>query len=625
MESHGFLIYLAGVPLLGILAQWAAWRLQLPSILLLLGVGIGLGHFVNPDELLRQLAGTDDASFAPRILFPIISLSVAVILFEGGMTLKISEFRESGSVLLLLVTIGALVSWLLTGVAAYFLLGLDPRLCALLGAVLVVTGPTVVAPLLRHIRPSRRIGSIVKWEGIVIDPVGAILAVLVFEMVFSEHGGHSFSAGLLLLGKTILVGSVIGGLTALVLIQLLKRYLLPDFLHGVAFLTVALGVFALSNICAEESGLVTVTVLGLLLVNQKSASIEHIIEFKEHLRVFLISCLFIVLGSRLALKDIHDLGWGGVGFLAAIIFVVRPIAVYASTLLTSLDWRERIFLGFLAPRGIVAAAVTSVFALQVAAHFDGDAELKAMAERLVPITFLVIVGTVAIYGLAAAPLARQLRVAEPNPQGLLFGGAEAWVRKLAEVIYESGFQVLLVDTNYRNISSARVAGLPAECASILSEHVAEELDLGGIGRMLSVTPNDEVNALASRVFAHSLGRENVFQLTPLSSLAGRKTSMSERLRGRILFDETLDHDELGERIERTHEIKKTRITEEFSFEQFRELYGDAVILFVITEENQLQIVTSQENVAPKVGQTIIALVPQSNQREKPSSGAGAAS
>lgn len=612
VREHLFFYYLAGVPLLGIAAQWLAWRLRLPSILLLLGLGGALGAVVNPDRLLAELAGADSvASVGPRILFPIVSLSVAIILFEGGLTLRFSELRDAGSVVLRLVTLSALVSWILTGVAASLCLGLDVRLAALIGAILVVTGPTVVAPMLRQIQPSRKMASIVKWEGIVIDPIGAVLAVLVFEFVFAEGGGAPAASIAFLLLKTAVIGVVLGVITASLLVQCVKRYWIPDFLHGVAFLTVALGIFALSNLLQEESGLVTVTVLGIALANQKSVSIHHVLEFKEHLRILLISCLFIVLGSRVDPLDVYELGIGGVAFLIVMIVAVRPAAVFIAAIGTKLSMQERTFLACLAPRGIVAAAVASVFALKLAAS-AGEMEGTVLAEQatsLVPITFLVIVGTVFVYGFFAAPLANRLRLSDPNPQGILFAGAEPWIREIASQVQKEGFQILLIDTNYANVAAANMSGLPAECASILSEHVRDELDLAGIGRLLALTPNDEVNSLAVREFAHLFGRANVYQLTPWDDRSGRRTSISEHLRGRLLFAEDLHHDEIAQHMGGNRQLKTTKLADEFRYEHFRERYGDsAIILFTIDETKKLSVRTPDQTATPQPGQTVIALV-----------------
>ena len=607
------LYYLAGVLALGIAAQWLAWRLRLPSILLLLGFGFAARWVADPDQLIGE-----------KLLFPVVSLSVAVILFEGGLTLKFSELREAGGALSRLVTLGALISWALTAAAAWICLDFEPRMAVLLGAILIVTGPTVISPLLRHVRPVRRIGSIAKWEGIVIDPIGAVLAVLVFQAVLAS-GSTREAAGAAVWGfvATAVVGGLIGAVAAWLLIRLLKRFLIPDFLQGAFFLAAVLAVFALANHLQSESGLVTVTVLGILLANQKSVTIKHVIQFKENLQVLLISSLFIVLASRIQLSELLQLGWGGVAFLVVMLVLVRPASVMISMLGSELNWRERLFLSCLAPRGSVAAAISSIFALEVLLLSQAQAAAGGISEvegaltqtmvddamRLVPVTFLVIVGTVAIYGLSAGPLARKLKLAIPNPQGVLFAGAEQWVITIAKAVQEEGFQVLLVDTNYDHIARARMAGLPTCCASVLSEYVQEELDLGGIGRLLAVTPNDEVNSLAALEFAHVFTRAEVYQLPPWDVGSSRRESASDHLRSRLLFGAEINHGRLALEFSAGAQVKKTKITSEFTYDDFRARYGEsAILLFLVEESGALTVCTAEDGPTPEPGQTLICLV-----------------
>lgn len=604
--------YLAGVPALGIAAQWLAWRLRLPSILLLLAFGVALRFVVDPDSLIRDLANIPkdvDAKnpLGPKVIFPFVSLSVAVVLFEGGLTLRLNELKTAGVAVLRLCTLGVVISWVLGGIAACYVVGLPPSIGALIGAILVVTGPTVIAPLLRHIKPTRRVGSIAKWEGIVVDPIGAILAVLVFQFITGEAAQFAF-----VLFRTTAAGCILGLGGGMILVQLLKRFWVPDYLHGVTFLAVTLSAFAISNGIQSESGLVTVTLLGVYLANQKEVSLRHIIEFKEHLTVLLISCLFIVLGSRLDPKALVDVGLGGIAFVAILIGVVRPASVFLSTIRSDVNLAERAFLAFLAPRGIVAAAVTAVFALEIQ-HLihenESLAHLAQPASKLEALTFMVIVGTVAFYGLLAGPLARWLKLADAKPQGILFAGAEPWIRNIALSVQEEGFQVVLVDTNYRNIAAAKMAGLPAACYSILSERAHEELDFGGIGRLLAATPNDEVNSLAASEFVHQFGRANVYQLPPWDAGIGHRDSVSEHLRGRLLFGDGLHHDKLANLMTHGHEVKKTRLSDEFTYDQFCEMYGDsAVVLFLIDEAKNLIVRTDEDTTAPSAGQTVIALV-----------------
>ncbi|MCA9199437.1 MAG: sodium:proton antiporter [Planctomycetales bacterium] len=600
------LVFLTAVLGLGITAQWLAWRLKLPSILLLLAFGFMVGVFSgdNPDVPGDTIT---DEMLGSKLLFPIVSLSVAVIMFEGGLTLRFHEIHESAKTVLRLVTVGALVTWVLAAGSAKFILGMENGIAALTGAILVVTGPTVIGPLLRHVRPSRKVGSIVKWEGIVIDPIGAVLAVLVFDAIIEGDPQRAAIA----LAKILAIGAFLGLSLAYAMVQVLRRYWIPDFLHNPVFLAVALAAFTVSNLMAPEAGLVTVTVLGIALANQKTVAVRHVVEFKENLRVLLISCLFIVLAARIRPSDILNIGWQGLVFLAVLILLVRPIAVFASTFGSKLTKNERWFLAFLAPRGIVAAAVSSVFALEVAAH-SHDGEIVPGADMIVPVTFLVIVGTVAIYGLAASPLAKRLGLAVANPQGILFAGATPWVRALAKAVHDEGIPVLLVDTNYQNIAAARMEGLAGRCASIVSDHM-EDIDLGGLGRLMAATPNHDLNTLAAMEFAPVFGRAKVYQLPPGELRGRRREATPSHLRGRYLFANDANYDSLELRFATGSIIKKSKITDSYTYEDFLARYGEDVqILFVLTESKQLNIITAGEKIAPKSGQVLFSLVRESD-------------
>ena len=607
--------YLAIVPLLGMLAQLLAWWIRVPSILLLLGFGVLLGFWMNPDEILANLIDSESAStLGPKLVFPLVSLAVAVILFEGGLSLRFSELHAAaGGAVVRLCTVGVVVSWALGSLFAWVVLGLHWQLAVLLGAILVVTGPTVVSPLLRHIRPERSIGAVVKWEGIIIDPIGAILAVLVFEQLFhSHHHGEGHTAmyspfvGIL---KTGLIGIGIGCATSWLLTLVVKRYWLADYLHGLAFLASALSVFALSNWLMHESGLVTVTVMGIYLANQKSISIEHVVEFKENLGVFLISSLFIVLGSRLDLAVLGEVGWKGVLFVALMILIVRPISVLAAMWKSKMSWNEKLFLAFLAPRGIVAAAVVSVFSLRILASGEQDPGFIHDAEMLVPATFMLIVGTVAVYGLGAAPLARRLGLADANPQGILFGGASPWIRDLAIILKEVGYSVVLLDTNYHNVAAAKMAGLTAYCKSVLSDFAREEVDLAGVGKFLALTPNDAVNAMAAAEFSHVFSRQNVYRLSAVDAKKGERAKLGEVSKGRELFADAWSEERLQKVYENGYRPKLTSITEEFTYEDFQHEHGEDVMVMVVIEKSGIVIVnTSDVELEPKSGQAVIALV-----------------
>lgn len=588
MASEQVLIGLASIATLGFLAQWAAWRLGIPSILLLLLTGLVAGPitgFLHPNELFGTM------------LVPLVSLSVAVILFEGGLSLRLRELRSVGQVFGRLATVGVLITWLVSTAAARGLLGMDLGLAALLGSILVVTGPTVIGPLLRHIRPSGPAASILKWEGIVIDPVGAILGVLVLRAVLA---GETTDAPVEFL-KTFVVGLLLGLAGAGFLIIPLRRYAIPDWLHNAASLAAVASVFTLGELLESESGLLGVTLMGIILANQRGVVIKHIVAFKENLRTLLISALFIVLAARLKVDDLVGLGWESLLFVVVLIVVARPAAVLAAALGSNLDRRQRIFLAWMAPRGIVAASVSSVFALRLQqANYPG-------ADRLVPLTFLVIIGTVAFYGLTAAAVARRLGLSQPNPQGILLVGAHDWARELGKVLKEQGCSVLLADTNWTNLAAARMKGLGVYYGSVHSEHALDELDLSEMGRLVAITSNDEVNSLACLRFVELFDRREVYQLSPGESAEGRREAVAAEQRGRFLFGKDLSFHKLTESFEAGATIKATKLTPEFDLTAFQKANPAGVPLVLIKDKGHVEMATLDRPLGPKPGHTLIWL------------------
>ncbi len=597
------LIQLAAVIVLGIGAQWLAWRFKLPSILLLLLIGLFAGPVTglfSPDELMGDL------------LFPVVSLSVAVILFEGGLTLKLAELRQVGLTVLSVISLGAVIAWLCISTAAYYLLGLNIDMAVLLGAILVVTGPTVVGPLLRHIRPQGRVAEILKWEGIVIDPVGALLAVLVFEVIVSggfQQAGEIFLLGI---GKTILVGGLVGGLGAWILVVFIQRFWIPDYLEETVTLAMVIAAYVVSDLFQEESGLLATTIMGLVMGNQKKVAIKQILDFKENLQVLILSVLFIMLAARLTIADIRHFSFAAFLFLTAVIFVARPVSVFVSTLITDLSFRERLFLSWMAPRGIVAAAVSSIFAIRLK-------ELNfPQSEYLVPMTFLVIIVTVVVYGLTAKPLARKLGLAQQDPQGALLFGADPWVLDIAERLLEYKIPVLVVDSNWSKINHARLAGIPAYHGNILAEGVLEELPLNGIGKFLALTSNEEANSLAVLHFSELFDRQELYQLLPDDGEVGRaENSSAQHLRGRYLFRKDVNHHFFVERHLTGAVVKATLLTDEFDFQAFRKTYGTNFLpLFLITETGRLLVFALDEELTPLPGQILIALIDRSAEEKK---------
>ncbi len=591
MNEH-VIVGIGSIVVLGIGAQWIGWRLKLPAILPLLITGFIAGPltgFLDPDDLLGDL------------LFPVVSISVAVILFEGGLSLKREDVSGVRGVVQLLITVGALITWLGTWAAAYFIFGLNLFVASLLGAILVVSGPTVVLPLLRFIRPVNRVRSILQWEGILVDPVGATLAVLVLGAVGTDVTRPlAFPTIVLGIGLTLLVGGIVGLLGAAALVIPFQRNWVPEYLHTAVTLLFVIMAFMASNAIRAESGLMAVTVMGIVLANQKRVNIEHVVSFKEELGILLLSVLFIVLSARVDLSDFENIGWEAILFLGALILVIRPFAVWVSTIGSHLTWKERVFIAWLAPRGIVAASVASLFALELhELGYEG-------ADVLLPLTFLVVVGTVTVYALTAGPLARLLDLVRTNPQGTLIIGAHGWAREIAAVLNAAGFETVLVDTNGSNVRAAQLEGLTAVHGSILSEDVVDQLPLSRFGRMMALTSNSELNALAGLTMRDVIDDENLHMLA--NKMDGLSDVRKQMLQEHCLFGVDKGFSYLEDMFEDGGMIKVTPITEAYTFADFQSQYGpDAIPMFII-ENDELHVLGGNTTVSPQVGHNLISLV-----------------
>lgn len=572
MDEH-ILVGISSVIALGISAQWLAWRTKLPAILLLLVFGIIAGPvtgWINPDELLGD------------ILSPFVSISVAIILFEGGLSLRMAEFRKIGGVVIKLMTIGLIITWSLAAIAAYYLLGLSIEIAVLFGAILIVTGPTVIIPLLRQVRPTENTGSILKWEGIVNDPIGAMMAVLVYEILLTGGFTNMDASSVLVIATTIIDGSFIGALGAGILYIMLKKHWIPEYLQNPITLMIVIASFTISNLLQHESGLLAVTIMGILLANQKSAKVKHIIEFKENLQVLLISALFILLASRLQISDLAYFNFQSGLFILALLVVVRPVSIYAATWGSNLTLQEKTFLAWMAPRGIVAAAISAIFALRL------EQEGFADAEKLVPYTFVVIIATVTVYGLSANPVARLLKVAKPQPNGVLFLGAHSWSLDLACQLQELGLKVMVADSNWENISKARKRNLETYHGNILSEFAMDEINFDGIGKLFALTQNDEVNALASIRFAEIFGSSNVFQLPQSAISIHKESETTEALGGRILFSNEWNHSAIEDFMSNPNQLALYRITDGFNLKNFTKKLGkNGLIVAVLNGQDNL--------------------------------------
>ncbi|EPL05183.1 sodium:proton antiporter [Pseudomonas sp. CF161] len=595
MNEQQILLAIGGIGVTALGCQWLAWRLKLPAILFLLLSGILAGPllgWLDPQEL-----------FGP-LLMPMVSLAVALILFEGSLTLRLSEWHEIGRVVRRLVTIGALSTWAVISVATHWLLGFDWMLALLFGTLTLVTGPTVIVPMLRVVRPRASIANILRWEGIVIDPIGALLAVVVYSFIIASASGDGLSHSLLTFGGVILCGSLFGIGGGWALGSVMRHQWLPEYLHNLATLATVLGIFIAANQVMHESGLLAVTVMGMWLANMKGVDVRQILHFKENLSVLLISGLFILLAARLDLQALMALGPLVLILLLVIQFIARPLNVVLSTAGSSLNWRERALLCWIAPRGIVAAAVSAIFAIRL------DQAGHEGALLLVPLTFAVIIGTVVLQSATARPLARLLKVAEPAPSGFLIVGANTPARTIGKALQQLGSRVLLTDSNWENIRAARMDGLPTYFGNPASQHADAHLDLVGLGHLLALSPAGELNAVAAMRFRHDFGHQRLFTLT--SGLENRRTDKhraSLEHRGHLLGNETLTYNRLASLLNQGAELYSTHLTTGFTWDDYQALHGErATLLFARDSSGWVHVVTPESALQPAAGWTLLALI-----------------
>jgi NhaP-type Na+/H+ or K+/H+ antiporter len=578
---------------IGFGCQWLAWRVRLPAILFLLLAGILAGPvtgLLQPDKVMGDL------------LFPVVSLAVAIILFEGSLTLRFHELKGIGHAVRGLVTYGAVFALLMLAAAAHFIGGLGWELSFLFGALTCVTGPTVIAPMLRTVRPNARIANVLRWEGIVIDPVGALFAVLVYEAIASHREGHSLQVFL----GTVACGAAVGAVAAFIHGNLLRRHWIPEYLQNFGTLAAVLIAFSASNAIAHESGLLAVTIMGIALGNMRDVHIDDIMDFKEHLTTLLVSSLFILLAARLDWPLPQGTLFAGLMIFAAAQLIIRPLSVWISSLGSGLSWRERALVAWVAPRGIVAASVSALFAIRL------EGAGMAGADKLVPLVFLMIIGTVVFQGATARPLACWLRVAEPEPRGVLVYGANAVALEVARALHAiEGLRVVVADDDWHGIRIARMEGLPTFFGNPASQAADRSLDLAGIGHLMAMSTHRELNSLVSVHYREEFGREKVFRLRNLSPEESHgRVSLAGSLLAPAIFAEDMTHSRFDDLLREGWRIKSTRLSEAFDWSRFTEQYGENVVpLFGVEARGDLRIAPGQRPLEPKPGWTVIALVP----------------
>jgi len=584
------MVALAGIIILGIIAQWVAWKFKMPAILPLILIGLMVGPvstLITEDgsKWIEPVWNGTTGLFAGESLFYFVSLAISIILFEGGLTLKKKEILNVGPSIVRLITIGSFITFLGAGIAVHYLFGLSWSISLLFSSLIIVTGPTVITPILRNIRLKRDVSAILKWEGILIDPIGALVAVLVFEFISVENVDHYTQTAIIEFCKIVLFGFTFGFTFAYAFNFILKKNLVPKYLLNVFTLAYVLGVFVLSDSFAHESGLLSVVIMGMVLGNIDVPHLKEILDFKESLSVLLISILFILLSANMNLQDFDLIyNWQTLILFAIIILVIRPLGVFLSTKNSGLLLTEKIFISWVGPRGIVAAGIASLFGLKLVAKGVSG------AEYITPLVFFIVLGTVLLNATMARFVARLLGVFMRSSKGILIVGASEISRVLAKYLEEKNRSVTLIDNNSDKVELAQEMGLNAEVVDVFSGNAINNIEFTDVGFMLALTGSKKVNTHAISSFKNQIDKNNAYRLVS-------ETELNEGKRDEDANFLTLEDDfiKFSELIREYPQVNEVDIISEEDFVEKNQLLvkdPNTIPVFIADEKGELFVIAA---------------------------------
>ncbi len=582
---------LAGIIILGMLAQWVAWRFKIPAILPLILTGLLVGPVAaeflseNGSKWIEPVWNGEKGLFPGEGLYYFVSLAISIILFEGGLTLKRSEIKTVGTVITKLITIGSAITFLGAGVIAHAVFKLSWELSFLFSGLIIVTGPTVITPILRNIPLKKDISTVLKWEGILIDPIGALIAVLVYEFISVEGDSGFTKTAFIEFAKIITFGTLFGFSFAKALAICVNKKLVPHYLLNVVSLSVVLLVFVASDFFAHESGLLAVVVMGMVLGNSKLENIKELLYFKESLSVLLISILFILLAANINIEDLLLIyTWKTVILFTTIVFLIRPLGVFICTANSSLKFNEKLFISWVGPRGIVAAGIASLFGSKlIKKGIEG-------AEYITPLVFMVVLGTVLLNATTARFFAKIAGVFLQKSEGILIVGASNISRLLATYLKTNNRHVVLIDSNQTNIEEAKKLDLEAMHTDIYSDDLMNNIELNDIGFLMALTGNSDINQYAIEKFKKQFGENGSFRLVTSEEFSKKDKKPKEGL----LFD-TDNYNSILELTFRHPSIHEIALTDKKHYEQLIEITKkdhDIIPLFIKDKKGTLHIISS---------------------------------
>ncbi len=577
---------------LGVGSQWLAWRLRMPAIVLMLVAGILIGPVAGVFDPGRDIG---------PLMGPIISIAVAIILFEGGLTLNFHSLNDAAKGVKRLVFVGAPLGWLTSALALRYGAGLSWESAAVFGGIMIVTGPTVIAPLLRTARLSKRPAALLQWEAIMNDPIGALAAVLAFEVVLVLNTATTVNAAVWELLVGIGVATALGMVAGFGLARSFKRGWVPEYMKVPVLFALLLAIFAVSDHVLHESGLLAVTIMGIVIANADLPSYEELRRFKEHATVLLVSGVFILLAAQLDVAALGQLDWRALGFVLLVVLVARPFTVMVALLGSGVPYREQWLVALTGPRGVVLVAVAGLF---------GDRLLNlgfADAALIGPLAFVLVAVTVVLHGFTLAPFARWLGLAGADIPGVVIVGGADWTTAFAEALKKAEVPVLMTDPNYGHLRAARAAGIATFSGDILSEAAEQRLELVSYATLIAATDNDAYNTLVATDLGPEFGRDNVFQVIREKSDSARH-QLPRTLGGRM-FGADQTHTGLNRLIRDGWTFRISRLTDEFTFEDWRAKRPETHLFARISPKGHIRLIRKDEEVKGAPDVRIIGLRP----------------
>lgn len=609
------MVELGGILILGIAAQWLAWKTRVPAILPLILIGLAVGpvaeyflhhKLINPE----YDANTGHGLFAGEGLFHFVELAIAVILFEGGLTLKRSEISNVGPAIVKLISLGSLVTFIGGGLAAHYVIGLSWPIAFLFGGLIIVTGPTVIAPILRNVPLNKNVSAVLKWEGILIDPIGALAAVIVFNFIQSGldvqmEGGHG--SGGSFWGETfkgfcliVAMGFAIGYGAAIFLAKMIERHLVPHYLLNVFSLAIVVLAFVSAEQLASHSGLLTVVVMGMSMGNMDLKELKEILDFKESITVLLISILFILLSANINVEQLEMIDSKMMIVFAIVVFIIRPVGVFLSTHGSDLSLNEKLFVSWVGPRGIVAAGIASLFGLEL------TQDKVPYAEVITPLVFLIVLGTVLLNATTAKLMASLLGVQQASSDGIMIVGAGHGSRLIGKYLKENGREVILVDSNKEAIETCKKMGLGGLEGNVYNDDFKDNFELLSMGYLFTMTGNDNVNKVAVERLKENFGENGAYRFISSEELISGKIENPEE----TLFSKTDDYINFSEVARDYPSIHEYPLTTQEDFEKtLNSIIGkhESIPLFLKNKEGKLNVLTSGDFPTIHEGEALVYL------------------